>query len=153
MNVGEAPRVVVDKCLRLVRLPMDFAVGLLPGDGNGVRTMARLAVDRADATLRGVASALLGDAGPAQASDGPPDGGLAHEPGGPLDAGLAHEPGEQPDPAPAQDPHRQEKHQDAEPPSEDEIAARAYELYQRGMPGSPDEHWLAAEREMMSARD
>lgn len=30
----------------------------------------------------------------------------------------------------------------------DMIAQRAYELYQQGAPGSPDDHWWQAEREL-----
>jgi hypothetical protein len=35
-------------------------------------------------------------------------------------------------------------------PSHDAIAARAYELYQRGMPGGAHSHWEAAKRELTS---
>jgi hypothetical protein len=34
------------------------------------------------------------------------------------------------------------------PPSHDEIAARAFELYEHGTPGGPEQHWAAAEREL-----
>ena len=33
-------------------------------------------------------------------------------------------------------------------PSHEDIAARAYELYERGSPGDAQAHWLAAEREL-----
>jgi Protein of unknown function (DUF2934) len=33
-------------------------------------------------------------------------------------------------------------------PSHEEIAARAYELYEQGATGDADAHWLAAEREL-----
>jgi hypothetical protein len=36
-------------------------------------------------------------------------------------------------------------------PSHEEIAARAYELYERGVPGDADSHWAAAKRELTSA--
>jgi hypothetical protein len=36
-------------------------------------------------------------------------------------------------------------------PSHDDIAARAYELYERGAPGTPDDHWRTAERELSTA--
>jgi hypothetical protein len=36
-------------------------------------------------------------------------------------------------------------------PSEQDIAARAYELYQRGVPGDANAHWEAAKRELTSA--
>jgi hypothetical protein len=35
-------------------------------------------------------------------------------------------------------------------PSQEEIAARAYELYQRGVPGDAHAHWEAAKRELTS---
>jgi hypothetical protein len=35
-------------------------------------------------------------------------------------------------------------------PSREAIAARAYELYERGAPGDHVEHWLVAERELGS---
>ncbi len=37
-------------------------------------------------------------------------------------------------------------------PSHEVIAARAYELYQRGAPGDHVGHWLAAERELSTQR-
>lgn len=39
-------------------------------------------------------------------------------------------------------------------PTQEEIAQRAYELYQArgGKPGNPDEDWLRAERELTEAR-
>lgn len=36
-------------------------------------------------------------------------------------------------------------------PSHEEIAARAYELYQRGVPGDANSHWEAARRQLTSA--
>lgn len=36
-------------------------------------------------------------------------------------------------------------------PSHEEIAARAYELYQRGVPGDAQSHWEAAKRELSAA--
>jgi hypothetical protein len=39
-------------------------------------------------------------------------------------------------------------------PTREEIAQRAYEIYQarKGKPGNPDEDWLQAERELTEAR-
>jgi colicin import membrane protein len=56
MDVRALPRAAVDRSLRLARLPVDAATRLLPED-----QPVRLAVDRADATLRGLAGRVLGD--------------------------------------------------------------------------------------------
>ena len=61
MNVRLIPRTALTGYLRLVRTPLDTAIGLLPGNGNGPKPAAQLAVDRADATVRTVAGALLRD--------------------------------------------------------------------------------------------
>jgi hypothetical protein len=61
MNVREVPRTAVESYLRLVRLPLDGAISLLPGNGTGAKPAARLALDRADATLRAVIATILGD--------------------------------------------------------------------------------------------
>src|SRR3954468_8931726 len=51
----------VDGYLKLVRIPLDTAVGLLPGNGNGRGPAAGLALDRADATVRTIAGTILRD--------------------------------------------------------------------------------------------
>jgi hypothetical protein len=61
MNVQVIPRTALNGYLRLVRTPLDAAIGLLPGNGDGPKPTAQLAVDRADATVRSVAGALLRD--------------------------------------------------------------------------------------------
>lgn len=61
MNARAIPRTAVNGYLRLVRTPLDTAIGLLPGNGKGAKPTAQLAVDRADATVRAVAGALLRD--------------------------------------------------------------------------------------------
>jgi hypothetical protein len=61
MNVRAAPGTAVDRYLRLVRLPLDAAIGRLPGNAGGVRPVARLFVDRADASARGLFAAILSD--------------------------------------------------------------------------------------------
>lgn len=61
MNVRVIPRTAVKGYLRLARTPFDTAIGLLPGNGKGAKPTAQLVVDRADATVRTVAGALLGD--------------------------------------------------------------------------------------------
>lgn len=61
MNARSIRRAAVDSSLRLVRLPLDVAIGRLPGNGTGARPSARLAVDRTDATLRWFAGIILSD--------------------------------------------------------------------------------------------
>lgn len=61
MNSRTLPRVAVDSTLRLVRLPIDSAIRLLPGSGTGARPTATLVVDRADAAIRAALAAVLGD--------------------------------------------------------------------------------------------
>lgn len=61
MNVHETPGIAVDRYLRLVRLPLDAAIDRLPGNGGGVRPVARLIVDRADASVRALVAAILSD--------------------------------------------------------------------------------------------
>jgi colicin import membrane protein len=61
MNVRDIPTTAVDSYLKLVRLPVDSAIRLLPGNGTGARPAAKLAVDRADATVRALIAGLLGD--------------------------------------------------------------------------------------------
>jgi colicin import membrane protein len=61
VNVRTLPRAAVDSTLKLVRLPLDSAIGLLPGNGTGARPVAELVVDRADAALRALFGTVLGD--------------------------------------------------------------------------------------------
>lgn len=61
MNVRAVPRTAVESYLRLVRLPLDGAISLLPGNGVGAKPAARLSLDRADASLRAVIARILGD--------------------------------------------------------------------------------------------
>ena len=61
MNVRSIPRTALENSLRLVRLPLDTAIGWLPGNGTGAQPTARLALDRTDATLRAFAGTILGD--------------------------------------------------------------------------------------------
>jgi hypothetical protein len=51
----------LDAYLRLLRRPVDAAVGLIPGPRTGPGAAARLTVDRFDASLRAVLGAALGD--------------------------------------------------------------------------------------------
>jgi hypothetical protein len=55
------PRAAIDSYLRLARLPLDTAIGLLPGNDTGAAPNATLALDRADATARALFGLLLGD--------------------------------------------------------------------------------------------
>lgn len=61
MNVRAIPRAALGGYLKLVRFPLDTAIALLPGDGTGAGPAAELALDRADATVRGVVGTILGD--------------------------------------------------------------------------------------------
>jgi len=61
MNARAIPRSAVQTYLKLVRLPLDGAISLLPGNGTGARPAARLALDRLDATLRAVLASMLSD--------------------------------------------------------------------------------------------
>jgi hypothetical protein len=61
MTTRDIPRAAVESYLRILRWPVDTAVGMLPGDDIGVRPAAQLTVDRADATLRDLAGRVLLD--------------------------------------------------------------------------------------------
>jgi hypothetical protein len=61
MNVRVIPRVALNGYLKLVRAPLDRAIGLLPAEGEGAGPRAQLAVDRADATVRSLAGTILAD--------------------------------------------------------------------------------------------
>ena len=57
MNVRTITRAAVGGSIRLVRMPYELALGVIPGEA----TAAKLALDRADATARGIAGAVLRD--------------------------------------------------------------------------------------------
>ena len=61
MNARSISRTAVQSSLTLVRIPLDAVIGRLPGNGTGARPTARLALDRADATVRAFAGTMLGD--------------------------------------------------------------------------------------------
>lgn len=62
MSLRAIPRGAVDGAVKLARLPLDVAVSLLPGNGDGARPAASIAVDRWEATMRQLAGyALLDD--------------------------------------------------------------------------------------------
>lgn len=77
MNVRTIPRTAVTGYLKLVRTPLDSAIGVLPGNGKSAKPTAQLAVDRADARVRTVAGALLRD--PELREDGERRQQAAHE--------------------------------------------------------------------------
>src|SRR5436309_2981460 len=57
MNLRTIPRAAFKSYLRLLRAPIDAAIGVLPGN----REARTLSADRADATARSVAASLFGD--------------------------------------------------------------------------------------------
>jgi hypothetical protein len=61
VNIGAIPRTAIDGYLRLVRFPLAGAISLLPGNGTGAKPTAEVALDRADATVRGVIATVLSD--------------------------------------------------------------------------------------------
>jgi hypothetical protein len=61
MTVRAITRSAVDSYLKLVRLPLGTAIGLLPGNGAGPRPAVELMLDRTDATVRGIIARVLGD--------------------------------------------------------------------------------------------
>ena len=61
MSVRAIPRATINAYLKLARLPVDGAIRLIPGDGEGPGASAKLLLDRADATVRAVLAGLLGD--------------------------------------------------------------------------------------------
>lgn len=61
MNIRSIPRTAVKGSLRAVRLPLDAAIGALPGGDQQRRTNVKLALDRADATALAIAGSLLRD--------------------------------------------------------------------------------------------
>ena len=61
MSIRAIPRTAVGGAVKLARLPLDVAVSLLPGNGDGARPAATVAIDRWDATLRRIAASALCD--------------------------------------------------------------------------------------------
>lgn len=52
---------IIDGYLKLVRAPVDWAIGRLPGSRVGAQAVSRATVDRIDANVRTVAGSVLGD--------------------------------------------------------------------------------------------
>ncbi|MDQ3723011.1 MAG: hypothetical protein M3376_08080 [Actinomycetota bacterium] len=63
MSMRDIPRGAVGGAVKLTRLPLDFVVSMLPGngDGRGPQPAAAIAVDRLEATLRDAAGIALFD--------------------------------------------------------------------------------------------
>jgi hypothetical protein len=61
MNPAGITSSAIDGSLKLIRRPLDLAVGQLPGSRRGPGAAARITVDRLDATVRGVLAAGLRD--------------------------------------------------------------------------------------------
>lgn len=61
MNTRAIPRTAVNTYLRVVRLPFDAAINLLPGDRTGLKPAAATAVDRVDAGTRSLLAFALND--------------------------------------------------------------------------------------------
>jgi colicin import membrane protein len=61
MNLLTIPRMALDTYLKAVKWPLDRAARIVGGNGNGSVNGAEIALDRADASVRGVAGAVLND--------------------------------------------------------------------------------------------
>lgn len=61
MSIRAIPRGAVDGAVKLVRLPLDVAIALLPGNGDGAGPAVKITVDRWEATLREIAGYALRD--------------------------------------------------------------------------------------------
>jgi hypothetical protein len=61
MSIRAIPRSAVGGSIRVMRLPLDIAVSLLPGNSTGSRPKAGIALDRLEAQVRDLAGAVLGD--------------------------------------------------------------------------------------------
>ena len=61
MSIRAIPRTAIGGSIKAMRLPLDIAVSLLPGNGAGPRPTAGLALDRIEAHVRDLAGVALGD--------------------------------------------------------------------------------------------
>jgi hypothetical protein len=61
MSIRAIPRTAIGGSIKAVRLPLDIAVSLLPGNGAGPGPSAAIALDRIEARVRDVAGLALGD--------------------------------------------------------------------------------------------
>jgi hypothetical protein len=62
MSIRAIPRIAIGGSIKAVRLPVDIAVALLPGNGAGPGQSAAIALDRIEAHVRDLAGLALGDA-------------------------------------------------------------------------------------------
>jgi hypothetical protein len=177
MNLPVIRRTTLDNTLKLARLPFDSAIRLIPGDALGSKSAAKRAVDRVDALMRAVVGVPMPEASPVyeareradvapQAQPRPVQRGQVprrehiRNPAKPPSqrAAAARRPApfrvaptSQPAAASPDSPSGPQTAQPSPaPPSLEEIAVRAYQLYESGMPGDADAHWRAAERELRS---
>jgi colicin import membrane protein len=61
MTIRDIPRTAVGGSIKVVRLPLDIAVALMPGNGSGPGASAAIVLDRLEAQVRDLAGAALGD--------------------------------------------------------------------------------------------
>jgi hypothetical protein len=61
MTVRDITRTAVVGYLKVVRLPLERAISLLPGNGTGAKPSAELALDRTDAAARAIMAGVLRD--------------------------------------------------------------------------------------------
>jgi hypothetical protein len=61
MSFLTIPRMALDTYLKAVKWPLDHAARIAGGKSNGTANGAEIALDRADATVRGAAGAVLND--------------------------------------------------------------------------------------------
>jgi hypothetical protein len=61
MSIRAIPRAAIGGSIKAVRLPLDIAVSVLPGDSTGPQPRAGIALDRVEAQVRDLAGAVLGD--------------------------------------------------------------------------------------------
>ncbi len=132
MRLPKAPRTVLDVSLRLARAPVDAAIDLIPERRGCPRAAARRAVDTVDTGARSLLGLTSEDRETRESPAPQPPAPQPPAPQPPAPAVRAPEP--------------------PRAPTHEEIAARAFELYERGVPGDAESHWQAAEREL-SARE
>jgi Protein of unknown function (DUF2934) len=152
MKLAKVPRAALDVSLRLTRAPVDALIDLVPDAAGGPRSVAQRVLDEVDYRTR----ALLGlNAEDREIREPPAESWWKHAaesmepraesmepraesvepPAGSVEP-LAESP--EPPASPAAPP----------PPSHEQIAARAFELYEQRIPGDADSHWETAEREL-----
>jgi Protein of unknown function (DUF2934) len=134
MNLCSLPRSATVSYLRLVRLPLDAAISMLPGRRAGAHSAGEErehALGRRDEPNQADADLAEYEERATQAARARPRGAMSF--------GRTEQPTQ-----------TETTNQDTVPRSDEQIAARAYELYERGAAGGADAHWLAAERELMS---